>query len=800
MQRMIRRAAVVGAGTMGAQIAAHLANVGLQVDLLDLPPADLTPAEAERGLSLTDPEVANRPVTEQFRRAMALKPSPLFVPSGAEQIRLGNTRDHLSRLAEADWVIEAVVERLPIKREVLAAIESHRRPGTLVSSNTSGLSITAMSEGRGPDFLAHFCGTHFFNPPRYLHLLELIPTAATDPAVVEFLSDFGSQVLGKGIVVCRDTPYFIGNRIGCFAHSYSLHAMMKLGYGVDEVDVITGEPMLRPKSATLRLADIVGLDLMVDVGRNLYDLVPDDPWREFFRPVDFLEKMVEKGWRGEKSGQGFYRRVRGAGGSEVLTLDLNSWEYGPRQRPRFESIGAARSQTSAAARLRTLINGSDRASEFAWKTLSETLVYAAEWAERISEDLPRIDNAMKWGWNWELGPFEQWDALGVAAVVERLEAEQRYVPELARNLARTGGSFYREDDGHHACFHVNGWSPVPQTPGVMLVRDLKASGKTVHAGAEASLIDLGEGILGLELHTKVNVLSEGALEMLRRGLGELDRNWDGMVVGNQGRMFSAGANLAMLLASADAGDWDDIDHHIQVFQNTLMSVKYSRKPVVSAIFHQTLGGGCELALQSGRVQAAAETYIGLVELAVGLIPAGGGCTEMVLRSQEHLLPSDTTADRWSLLHRAFQNIGMAKTSTSGAEAREMGFLRPQDGISVNPRRHLLDARNAAVSLARGGYDHGCPRRDIVVLGEPALARFKLEVHMMHRAGYLTDHDRELGMALARILSGGDLSGPRMVSEQYLLDLEREEFKRLCGFEKTRDRIRHMLKTNRPLRN
>lgn len=799
---MIRKAAVVGAGTMGAQIAAHLANVGIPCFLLDVPPSELAPPEAARGLSLDSAQVRNRLVTEAFARAKALKPSPFFVEENARLITLGNTADHLFWLAEADWIIEAVVERPPVKREVLALIEAHRRPGTLVTSNTSGLSIGAMSEGRSEEFRAHFCGTHFFNPPRYLHLLEIIPTPATRPEIVAQLSDFGSRVLGKGIVVCRDTPYFIGNRIGCFAQSYQLVVMQEDRYTIDEVDAIAGEAMLRPRSATFRLSDIVGLDLILDVGANLYEAVPDDPWREIFRPPDFIREMVARGWRGEKSGQGFYQRVRGEGGSKILTLDLSDWTYKPQERPRFASIGAAREIPDPAGRLRALVEADDRAARYAWKVLSATLVYAAERAEETSDDIARIDDAMRWGWNWELGPFEQWDALGVAAVVQHLEAEGREVPSLARRVLEQGSSFYRREGGTVRFFHYDGsWRAREPEPGVIVLRDLKEAGKTVRQGPDASLLDLGDGALGLEFHSKVNAMGPGVLEMIRRAVREVEGGgWEALVIGNQGRMFSAGANLAVLLASAEEGDWDEIDASIRDFQNTLMAVKCCQKPVVAAPHAQALGGGCELTLQSARVQAAAETYIGLVELGVGLIPAGGGCKEAVIRSQEHLPPGEPQADRWNPLHHWFTMIGLAKTSTSGEEARRMGFLREADRISINPRRHLGDAKEFALELARQGHRPYRPRADIMVLGEPALARMKLELYLMRRSGHISEHDQTLGTALATVLCGGSLSGPTQVPEQYLLDLEREQFARLCGLEKTRERIRYMLKTGRPLRN
>jgi len=821
MVRHIGSAAVVGAGTMGAQIAAHFANVGIPVVLLDRAPDTLTPEEESKGLSLTEPRGRNRIVREAFERARALKPSPFFVARNAERITLGNTSDDMGRLAEADWIVEAVVERMDVKRGVLRQIEAHARPDAYVTSNTSGLSIAAMSAGCGPDFRARFCGTHFFNPPRYLHLLEIIPTADTRQEIVDFLADFGRRVLGKGIVICRDTPYFIGNRIGCFAQSYQVLAARKAGLGFDAADAITGEPLLRPRSATFRLCDIVGIDLMIDVGENLHAAVPDDPWRELFLVPDFVQEMVRRGWRGEKSGQGFYKRVRGAGGSEILTLSLEDWEYHPRQKASFPSLSAARKIPDPAARLRTMLglpspppaaqptthnlqpttHNPDPASLYAWDVVSHTLVYAANLAAEISEDLARVDDAMRWGWNWELGPFEQWDALGVAEVVRRLEEEGREVPGLARRALADGGSFYRKGGGRTSYLGFGGgWVEKEPPPGVVSLAALKDAGKTVAENPDASLIDLGDGVLCLEAHSKLNTMGQGVLEMIQRAVREVEANFAALVIGNEGKMFSAGANLSELLATAEAGNWDQIHAQVRRFQDTLMSVKCCARPVVSAVFRQALGGGCEMTLQTTRVQALVETYIGLVELAVGLVPAGGGCKEMVIRTQEGLPTGEPNPDRWAPLHAAFQNIGLAKTSGSAQEAREMGFLRDQDGISINPALHLGDAKQLALTLVRANPPAYRPRADIAVLGEPGLSRFKVELHLAEQAGYISAHDRRLGTALATILCGGRLSGPGLVSEQYLLDLEREEFVSLCGEEKSRARIRHMLETGKPLRN
>jgi 3-hydroxyacyl-CoA dehydrogenase len=822
MPASIRRAAVIGAGTMGAQIAAHLANCGIPASLLDVLPAEPSAEERARGLTLDSPSVRSRVARAGLDRVRGLRPNPFYDPAATALVTCGNTTDHGAWLAEADWIVEAVVERLDVKREVHAWIETHRRPGTPVSSNTSGLRIRDIAEGRSEEYRRHFLGTHFFNPPRPMHLLEVIPAPDSDPDVVAALSDFGDRVLGKGVVRCHDTPNFIANRIGVFAMSQGLQVMEREGYSIEEVDILTGPPTGRPRSGTFRLGDIVGIDIMVDVGRNLYELIPEDTWRDRLLLPEFVLKLAERGWLGEKSGQGFYKRIRGAAGSEILTLDPATFEYRPRQRPHFPILDTLKNATLE-ERLRALAASDDRAGRFVWQTLSELLLYAGHRAPEIAGSIVDIDRAMRWGFNWELGPFEMWDAIGVERSVERMEAEGKAIPPLVKDLlADHLRSFYRRtDDGQLYVYDfMEGVPYVPRlglTPeirrhghpalsqplweeaGIILLPELKARHRVVRESPDASLLDLGDGIACLEFHSKLNVLGPGSVQMMRAAVAEVEANFQGLVVGNHGPNFSAGANLVLILASAQEGDWDEIDRSVREFQGAIMGLKYCARPVVTAPMGLTLGGGCEVCLAGARVQAAAESYMGLVEVGVGVIPAGGGVKEMVIRCQEGIPPGVTT-DLYPFLRAAFETIGLAKTSQSAHEARTLGFLRAQDAISINPRRHLHDAKTVALALAAAGYRPPRPRDDILVPGEAAIARVQLELHLMRQSGYISEHDQKIGTKLAEILCGSRLSHPARVSEQYLLDLEREAFKSLCGERKTQERMQHMLREGRPLRN
>ena len=770
--RQIKRVAVVGAGTMGAQIAAHIANVGIPCDLLDIPPTELTPEERANHLTLDNPAVRNRIAQSALDRMKNAKTrSPFYIPDAAELIRVGNLHDHAEWLADADWIIEAVVENLDVKKQVHGRIDQHRRHGTLVSSNTSGISIRNIAEDLSQDYQECFLGTHFFNPPRYMYLIELIPTDVTRPGLVEFISDFAEYTLGKGIVHCKDTPNFIANRIGIFSVLHTIHLMLEEGYTIDEVDAITGPPMGRPRSATFRLGDIIGLDVLVDVANNVYQNAPNDERREVFRVPDFILQMVKKGWLGEKTGGGFYQRRRGESGSEIWTLDYNTLEYVPHSEVRFDSVDGVRRIADAGERLKRLIDSDDRAGQFAWKCLSHTMRYAASRIPEISDDLESIDNVMKWGFNWEHGIFEAWDAIGVPESVERMKAEDHTIPPLVANLLDSG----------HTAFHKTSSKSQP-----------------VKSNADASLIDMGDGVLCLEFHSKMNAIDNPSIEMMFEALDEVERNFEGLVIGNHADNFSVGANLALMLERARNGDWKALEAMISAYQRANMKFRLSPKPVVTAPTGMTLGGGCEIAFGADRICAAAETYIGLVEVGVGLIPAAGGVKEMAIRCLEDV-PLDTDAEPFPHIKRAFETIAYAKVSENAAHAKQLGYLREADTVSINRMHHLHDAKQLVLAMAAEGYQEPQPRQ-VFVLGEAGLDRLRSEIDLARCAGHLSDHDVKILNQLAYVLCGGELSTPQSVSEDYLLELEREAFLGLCGEEKTHQRIEYTLKTGKPLKN
>ena len=770
--RQIKRVAVVGAGTMGSQIAAHIANVGIPCDLLDIPPTELTPEERANGLTLDNPTVRNRIAQSALDRMKSAKTrSPFYVPDAAELIRVGNFYDHAEWLADADWIIEAVVENLHVKKQVHGRIGRHRRRGTLVSSNTSGISIRAIAEGLSEDYRECFLGTHFFNPPRYMYLIELIPTNTTRPDIVEFISDFAEHTLGKGIVRCKDTPNFIANRIGIFSVLYTIHLMLEEGYTIDEVDAITGPPMGRPRSATFRLVDIIGLDVLVDVANNVYENAIHDEQREIFRVPDFILQMVEKGWLGEKTGGGFYQRRSGGNGSEIWTLDYNTLEYAPRSEVRFDSIGEVRRIADAGERLKRLIDSDDRAGQFAWKCLNHTMSYAAARIPEIADDIESIDNVMKWGFNWELGIFEAWDAIGVPEFVERMKKESHTIPPLVADLLDSGRtSFYKTS----------------------------ANSRAMKSNADASLIDMGDGVLCLEFHSKMNAIDNPSIEMMFEALDAVERNFEGLVIGNHADNFSVGANLALMLERARNKDWNALEGMISAYQRANMRFRLSPKPVVAAPAGMALGGGCEIAFGGDRICAAAETYIGLVEVGVGLIPAAGGVKEMAIRCLEGV-PLDVDAELFPHFKRTFETIAYAKVSESAAGAKQLGYLREADTISINRVHHLHDAKQLVLAMAAEGYQEPQPR-GVFVLGETGLDRLRSEIDLAQRAGQLSDHDVKILDQLAFVLCGGELATPQSVSEDYLLELEREAFLRLCGEEKTHQRIEYILKTGKPLKN
>jgi 3-hydroxyacyl-CoA dehydrogenase len=803
---MIRfeKAAVLGAGTMGAQIAAHLANAGIQTLLLDIPPKELTAEESAKGLTLESRPVRNRIAQAGLDAAKKAKPAAFFAADTAALVSVGNFDDDLPKLKDCDIIIEAVVENLEIKRSLYERVEKFRRPGSIVASNTSGIPIRDLAEGRSEDFRAHFLGTHFFNPPRYLHLVELIRTEWTRPEVSCSVYGVLDQRLGKGVVVAKDRPNFIANRIGTYGALVTLKTMVEDGYTIEEVDKMTGPAAGRPKSATFRTFDIVGIDVLAHVAKNLYEAIPDDEDREAYVVPDFVRAMVERGMLGDKTKGGFYRKQKGEGDKpEIWTLDYAELEYRPQQKPKLPALDVAKNIEDTRARINSLVWGKDRVGAFLWKTISSTLLYTANRIPEIADTVVEIDRGMRWGFNWELGAFEVWDAIGVEKSVARMKEEGRKIPQIVEQMLASGAtSFYRSENGveHFFDFASGKYAPVSNPPGTIILRTVKDRTGVIKKNSAASLVDIGEGVACLEFHSKMNSIGGDTLQMLKTALAEVEKNFVGLVVGNQGQNFSVGANLMLVLLGAQEEEWEDLDLAIRAFQNATMSLRYSAKPVVVAPFGMTFGGGCEMALHADRVRASAETYIGLVEVGVGLIPAGAGTKEMLVRALDAIPASVTDADAFPFVKRAFETIAMAKVATSAEEARGYGFLRDEDSYSMNSDRLIADAKQEVLSLAAAGYTRPQPRTDILAMGMPALATLKLGIHQMKRGGYISDHDALIGEKLARILTGGDLNHATRVSEQHILDLEREAFLSLCGQRKTQERIAHMLKTGKPLRN
>ncbi len=745
---------------MGARIAAHFANAGFPVDLLD---------------------VSDAATLAGIESATKQKPVAFFTDKAKSLITPGNFQDHLERLSGCDWIVEAVAENLEIKRRLLERVAAVRTAGTVFSTNTSGIPLAHISQGFASELRQHFLGTHFFNPPRYLHLVEIIPGADTLPEVLTATAEFCDLHLGKGVVPCKDTPNFIANRIGCFFGS-TVHKLTVEGdYTIEEVDALTGPLIGMPKSASFRLVDIVGLDVWVHVLRNLYELAPHDPARERFVVPEFMERMLELGYLGEKRGQGFYKRVGKGAEKEIWAIDRKTMEYHPAAKVKFPQ-----------ADLRTLVAGDDRAGHFLWPLFRDLFLYSAQMVPEISDRIVEIDRAMRWGFAFGSGPFETWDALGVPATVDRMQAEGfTPPPNVERMLASGARSFYefadRDRQPRVRYFDLNGggYRELEPRPGVLVLRDIWRARGVVKENDAAALLDLDDGVLCLEFHSKMNSLDASSLDMLESAIDEASRNYQALVIGNQGPHFSVGANLAMILAGAQKGDWDELDRAGQRFQQAAMAVKHAPRPVVAAPFGMTLGGGCEFVLQAARAQASAETYMGLVETGVGLIPGAGGCKEMLLR--------------FGNAKQAFDLIAYAKVSSSAAHAKELGLLRDCDGITMNPERLIADAKAAALSLV-ASYAPGAPRQDIAVEGDSAYSTLKMAILLAKEGGFITEYDAVVGEKLAYILSGGRLTGTQMVSEQYLLDLEREAFLSLCGETRTQERIAFMLMNGKPLRN
>ncbi|HEY4838401.1 MAG TPA: 3-hydroxyacyl-CoA dehydrogenase NAD-binding domain-containing protein [Candidatus Acidoferrales bacterium] len=819
MYKRIERVAVLGAGTMGARIAAHFANAGVPVFLLDIVPPELSAAEKSRGLTLQSPEVRNRFARAGLDAALKSRPAAFFSADSARLIQIGNFEDNLDWCAQADWILEVVAENLEIKRALLERVEAHRRPDTFVTTNTSGLCISEIGKTRSLDFRRHWAGTHFFNPPRYMKLVEIIPGPDTLPEVVDALSDFCDRQLGKGVVIAKDTPNFIANRIGTFSMLNVVRLMSEMNMTIEEVDACTGPAIGYPKSATFRTADIVGLDVLSHVVENIYENAVNDESREIYKVPALVREMVRRGWLGEKSGQGFYKRIKKGAESEILTLDPQTMEYRAKQKARFASIDMGRLIDDTRDRLRALVGPiltgqpADKASKFLWASLSRTCLYAARRVPEIADSPADIDRAMRWGFAWELGPFEIWDALGVEAMARQLEKEGESLPPLVTKLLASGEkSFYLNVSGKILCFDMNAaapaepFKPVENPPGILILSSLKESGAVVEKNPGASLIDLGDGVLCCEFHTKMNSLGADIIAMIHAGVRRLHSDFDAMVIANQGAHFSAGANLMLVLVAAQEQEWDEIDLAVRQFQGAMLAIKYAPRPVVVAPHSLAIGGGCEINLHAAKIHAAAEAYIGLVETGVGVIPAGGGCKETLIRANEHASGGEDL-DLFNALKPRFYNIALAKVSTSAEEARALGYLRRADSISMNRDRLVADAKQSALALARAHWrpaaanpKEGAARTQVRVLGESFLAAAKLAIHMMLRGEYISEYDAHVARKLAHVLAGGALTSPQNVSEQYLMDLEREAFVSLCGERKTQERIAHTLKTGKPLRN
>ncbi|MBI4479343.1 MAG: enoyl-CoA hydratase/isomerase family protein [Acidobacteria bacterium] len=798
----VGKAAVLGAGAMGSRIAAHLANCGIPTCLLDLSPTQLTLEEERKKLDLKSPQVRNRIARQGLEAALKSRPAAFFTEENSGLITVGNFEDHLSWVSDADWIIEAVAEDLEIKRILWQRVAPLRKPGSVASTNSSGLSIAEIAAGLPEEFRRHWLGTHFFNPPRYLHLLELIPGPDTLAEVLEAVTRFADLRLGKGVVVAKDTPNFIANRTGVFCTSLALRLAQQEGLTVEETDRQLNAVAGWPRSALFGTLDLVGLDIFAAAARTVYDRAPHDERRELFLLPEIITRMMARGLLGNKSGSGFYKRPPKSSGGEPLVLDLETFEYRPAKQGAFASLESASHAADTAMRWQLVLQSDDRASRFLWKFLSQTFLYAARRIPEIAQSVVDIDRAMRWGYGWELGPFELWDAVGVEETARRMESDGNAIPENVAAMLHSGHRhFYDSPTGSLRYFDFSraAYSLASFSPGVLLLRGGPQTPPVLRRNEGASLRDLGDGVLGVEFHSKMNVLGMDAVEMAEAGLAEGASNFDALVIGNQGAHFSAGANLLHLLTLIRAGNWDELDRLVRRFQQMHQSIKYSSMPVVVSPFGQTLGGGCEISLAAPRVQAAAETYIGLVETGVGLVPAGGGIKEMLVRLSDSHPRSEELAPATREL---FRTISLARVSSCAEDARQLGFLRDTDGITINPDRLLMDAKQTALELIRHAYRpaHPVPRHDIRVLGEGGLAVFRIGVHVARQGQFITEYDAVVLGKLAHVVCGGKLTGPATVSEQYLLDLGREAFLSLCGEAKTQERIQHTLATGKPLRN
>jgi len=801
MKRTINKVAVLGSGVMGSRIAAHFANIGCKVYLLDIVPRELTEAETKKGFTLKDKAVRNRIADENLASVLKASPSPIYSSSDASKITTGNFEDNMNWLQDADWIIEAVVERLDIKKMVFDNVEKFRKPGSLVTTNTSGIPIHMMLEGRSDDFQSNFCGAHFFNPPRYLQLLEIIPTAATDSSVIDFLMQYGDLYLGKTPVLCKDTPAFIANRIGVFSIMAVFKLKKEFGLTIKEIDTLTGPLTGKPKSATFRTADVVGIDTLVKVADNIYKDCPNDEARSIFEIPDYVRKMTENNWLGDKSGQGFYKKTKDSSGKrEIFELNTDSLEYGPSDKPKFASVGAAKPLDNLRDRLKALNSAKDKAADFLRLLNFHVFQYACNRIPEISEEFYKIDDGMKAGFGWELGPFETWDVFGVEKTIKKMEEANLSPAQWVKDMVENGAdTFYKIVNGKKKYYDITtgSYEDIPGRSEFIILENTRTN-NVVWQNSGTSLHDIGDGVVNLEFHTKMNSIGSEVLEGINKAIEIAEKDYKGLVIANDGQHFSAGANLAMMFMLATEQEYDEIDFAVRAFQQATMHCRYSSIPVVVAPHSLVLGGGCEICLHADKVQASAETYIGLVEVGVGIIPAGGGTKEMTLRASDKYF---SELPELPELQKKFMNIAMAKVSTSAKEAFDMEiFKNGRDSITINPHRVIADAKDAVLLLANKGYTRPAQREDIKVLGRSALATLLLGAYSFNRGHYISDHDKKIVEKLAYIMCGGDLSEGTFVSEQYLLDLEREAFLSLITEKKTLERIQSILTTGKPLRN
>ena len=810
MDKKMNRAGVIGAGVMGATIAAQLANVGIETVLLDIVPPELTDDDKKKGLTPEKKGFRNKFGNNGLNIALKSKPASFYIPENAKLITIGNMEDDLALLKDVDWIIEVVVERLDIKQKVFEKIETVLTPGTIISSNTSGITAKDMCEGRAEDFKKHFAITHFFNPPRYMKLLEIVPGPDTLPEVVEKLAEVCEKKLGKGIVYAKDTPNFVANRVGTFSMFSAINAMMELGLSVEAVDKLTGPVVGNPKSASFRTADLVGLDTLLHVADNVYEGSPDDEKREIFKAPEFISKMIEKGLLGEKTKQGFYKKSKDADGKRViLSLDYNTVDHTPQEKVKIASLEAAKNVSGVGKKIKLLYYAKDQAGVFTFKTLSETLIYAANRIPEIADDIVNVDNALKWGFGRKLGPFEAWDAIGPGKSVAKMKDAGYKIPAWVEEMLSGGKeTFYKKEAGKLYFYDIasRDYQEVPVKPGIILLPTLKEQNKTLAENSGASLIDLGDGVACLEFHTKMNAMGDDIVSMVMKSADIVSNDFEGLVIANHGTNFSAGANLPLILFTAQEEEWDDLEWMIKVFQDSFMKLKYLDKPVVAAPAGMALGGGCEICLAADRVRFAAETYMGLVEAGVGLVPAGGGTKELFIRNTDHLFEVKRGGlypkqiEMMPFISRAFETIATAKVATSGPEAISLGYLRPTDKMTVNRDYQIQDAKNTVLAMNIEGYNPPRPRDNLRVPGENTFAMIKLGLWTMHEQNFITDHDVTVSTKIGYILCGGQVQEDTIVTEQYLLDLEREAFLSLLGDPNTQARIQHMLTTGKPLRN